>query len=63
MKIPVLLEITPQLNVAVIYRACSRCNTEIGPFFPFDLHKCVEALYCKICTSVLSKKDIVKKSS
>ena len=53
MKIGILLEITPNMKVATLYRECSRCSQPIGPYFVYEIHEIVEATYCDTCRSVI----------
>jgi hypothetical protein len=53
MKITVMLEITPQMKVAILWRPCSRCDLLIGPFFAFEAHRIADVTLCKTCTSTL----------
>jgi hypothetical protein len=54
MKIPVMLEISPNLKIAKLFRKCSRCNNTIGPFFHDELHTLAETSYCKDCETHFS---------
>jgi hypothetical protein len=49
MKIPIILEISPNLKIATLYRQCSRCSNTIGPFFHHELHELAKTSYCKFC--------------
>jgi hypothetical protein len=50
MKIPVMLEITTQMKVAILWRPCSRFDLLIGPFFAFEAHRIADVTLCKTCT-------------
>jgi hypothetical protein len=50
---PILLEITPHLNIATFFRQCSRCTHLIGPFTTSQLHSISHDISCKTCASTL----------
>lgn len=61
MKIPIYLEITPNLNVATFYRQCARCKNLIGPIFTYEVHTLADIAFCETCTSLFSTRKNLPK--
>ncbi len=63
MKIPVLLEISKNQQLPLLYRACSRCPSLIGPYDasdPMEAAAITEITYCATCQSILTTKKNCK---
>jgi hypothetical protein len=56
-KIPIPLEITPNLKIATFYRPCACCNNDIGPFNRYEVHELADISFSSTCASHFASKS------